>query len=348
MGLADNISSVVGNKSPDVNDVNYHATNYDYGKAQAGAAQGMQAGQTGLANAASLYASAAAGQQPSVAQQQMVQGQQNAQMQAAQMAASARGGAGAGIMAQRQAADQAAMGMQAQNAQSGILRAQEMEQARAGMASVGAQQQGLGQQYGLGRQAQDIAEREAELRAQQGTQQVQSANDLAAMKQNGGIMGSMVGLAAGAAGAMCCAPSTLIDTPDGERRIDTMRVGDPVWSTDHNGHLVASVVARVGRTAHPRGTHHVLRLRLASGRTLEVSEGHPDEKGVPLSAVAAGDDLGGSFVRSVETVPFEGSTHDIRPATASGCYWAHGALIGSTLAAEAPRATWGAVAAEAG
>ena len=205
MGLADNFGKMVGNESPDVAPVGYRFSQYsqdgDYERAQLQANQGMRAGQSGLANAAGLYASAAAGNQPSVAQQQLVAGQQAAAMQANQMAASARGGAGAGIMAQRQAMDQQAAGAAGASQQAAMLRAHEMEQARAGLAGVGAQQQGLGQQYGIARQGQDIQERGLQLQAEQGTQGVQSANDIARLKQNGGLLGGIMGMAAGAAGA---------------------------------------------------------------------------------------------------------------------------------------------------
>ena len=252
-------------------------------------------------------------------------------MQANQMAASARGGAGAGIMAQRQAMDQQAAGASNAAAQSSMLRAHEMEQARAGLAGVAAQQQGLGQQYGIARQGQDIQERGLELQAQQGTQQIQSSNDQAALKQNGGILGSTIGMVAGAAGALCCSPWTLIDTPQGERRIDMMRLGDPVWSV-RNGHRCEARVALVGKRRHERGTHSVLRICMENGRTLEVSASHPDATGRPLSEVRAGDELGGQIVRSVDVIAYRPEyTHDIATDAPGSVYWAEGALIGSTL-----------------
>jgi hypothetical protein len=193
MGLNSNAANIFGQNSPDVNDVQYGNTGYGYGAAQKQAQQSIAGGQQGLLHASQLYASAAAGAQPSVAQQQLQQGQQAAALQANQMAASARGGAGAGIMAQHQAMAQQAAGAQQANAQSGILRAQEMEQARAGLANTAAQQQQLGQQYGLGRQGQNIQEQGLELQAQQGTQQAQSANDQAALKGNQGLLGGIFG-----------------------------------------------------------------------------------------------------------------------------------------------------------
>jgi hypothetical protein len=257
-------------------------------------------------------------------------------MQAAQLAASARGGAGAGIMAQRQAMNQQAAGAAQVGAQSAQLRAQEMEQARAGLAGVSAQQQGLGQQYGIARQGQDIQERGLQLQAEQGSQQVQSANDIARMKANGGILGSTVGMVAGIAGGLCCSPWTLIDTPQGERRIDAMRVGDPVWSM-RDGHRVEARVGSVGKVRHERGTHSVLRIKLDNGRTLEVSATHPDAYGKPLAGYAATELLGGPIIRSIVNIPYKVEyTHDIRPDTPDGTYWAEGCHIGSTLAARLP------------
>jgi len=70
------------------------------------------------------------GQVPSVAQMQLQQGLQSSTQQALNVAASARGGAGAGIAAQAAAQRSAATQGQAVNAQAAQLRAQEMAQAR--------------------------------------------------------------------------------------------------------------------------------------------------------------------------------------------------------------------------
>ena len=156
---------------------------------------------------------------------------------------------------------------------------------------------------------------------------------------------------------MSASPWTRIDTPQGERRVDALRVGDPVWSTrNYDGHLtrVEARVAAIGKLRWDRGTHRVVKVRLENGRVLEVSGTHPTADGRTFDDLRAGDDLGGQIVRSVAVVPFKVEhTHDIRPDTRGGCYWAEGALIGSTLPAEAvadtiPAAPWGSVSAEAG
>lgn len=95
---------------------------------------------------------------PSLAEQQMRQGQSQAAQQAMQAAASTRGGTAGLLAAQRAAQTQGVLGQQQVAAQAGMLRAQEVQQARdaqAGLlasmrqgdqsARAGSQQQALGQ-----------------------------------------------------------------------------------------------------------------------------------------------------------------------------------------------------------
>lgn len=82
------------------------------------------------AEAYQLSLAAAQGQTPSVAEMQMLRGQELAAQQGANLAASARGGGGASLYAQQMAQQQAAMGSAAATRDAGILRAQEMAQAR--------------------------------------------------------------------------------------------------------------------------------------------------------------------------------------------------------------------------
>jgi hypothetical protein len=96
------------------------------------------------------------------------------------------------------------MGAQQANAQSAMLRAQEQATARQGLAGVGAQQQGLGQQYGLGSQGQNIQEQHNLLEAHLGNQQTQLEANKAALAANSsglqGMLGAAGGIASGVAG----------------------------------------------------------------------------------------------------------------------------------------------------
>lgn len=130
-------------------------------------------------------------------------------------------------------------------------------------------------------------------------------------------------------GAICAAPDTPIATPDGERAIASLDVGDLVYSADGE-QIVAVPIARISRT--PVEGHHVMRVALDHGEVLEISAGHPTADGRVFGALTAGDELGGALVISVEEVPYGfAHTYDILPASASGTYFAGGALIGSTL-----------------
>lgn len=136
---------------------------------------------------------------------------------------------------------------------------------------------------------------------------------------------------------MCASPDTPIATPEGERPLASLRVGDLVDSVDR-GRRVAVPVLRVHRT--PVSRHVVVRVTLGNGRLLHVSAGHPTADGRTFGALRAGDRLGGQRVDAVSSVAYAyDATYDVLPASDTGAYFAAGALIGSTLAAVgAPRA----------
>lgn len=128
---------------------------------------------------------------------------------------------------------------------------------------------------------------------------------------------------------VCASPDTPIETPDGERPISALRVGDLVYSVDGNA-IRAVPVARTRRV--PVQHHHVLRIVLDDGSELEISPLHPTADGRPLSALVVGDVLGERRVASMALVPYtHDATYDILPASSTGTYFAKGALMGSTL-----------------
>jgi ribosomal protein S8E len=130
---------------------------------------------------------------------------------------------------------------------------------------------------------------------------------------------------------ICAAPDTLIATPEGERRISSLRPGDLVYSV-HQGGVVAVPLRHVAST--PVEQHWVIRATLASSAVLEVSPGHPTTDGRTFGELVAGDQLDPqNAVVAVELVPYEHErTYDILPASSTGTYFAAGALIRSTLA----------------
>jgi hypothetical protein len=129
---------------------------------------------------------------------------------------------------------------------------------------------------------------------------------------------------------VCASPDTPIATPEGDRPIADLKVGDLVYSVE--GDAIRPVpVLRVGRT--PVLNHRVVRVRLHGGRTLEISAGHPTADGRTFATLAVGASLDGAAVESVETIPYTHPyTYDILPASTSGDYFASGLRIGSTLA----------------
>ncbi len=130
--------------------------------------------------------------------------------------------------------------------------------------------------------------------------------------------------------SICLALGTRIATPEGERAVETLRPGDLIWTLGKDGKKKAAVVRRIARTAVPTG-HHLVHLKLADGRELWASAGHPTADGRPLGTFKAGDRLAGSIVLLSEFVPYAFPfTYDLLPEGAT-IYWANGIPLQSTL-----------------
>jgi hypothetical protein len=130
---------------------------------------------------------------------------------------------------------------------------------------------------------------------------------------------------------VCASPDTPIETPDGERPIADIQVGDLVYSVDHEA-IRPVLVTRIGR--HRAQNHHVVRVVTADGRTLEISAPHPTADGRSFGDLRPGGLLDGHAIESVEMIPYAHEyTYDILPASDTGTYFAAGMQIGSTLKA---------------
>jgi hypothetical protein len=137
---------------------------------------------------------------------------------------------------------------------------------------------------------------------------------------------------------ICLARNTRIATPGGFVRVQDVRDGMTVWSTDAAGRRIRSVVLAVGHTPVPP-THRVARLVLADGRSVLVSPGHPTPGGEPVGSLRTGDAFEGTSVISAELIPYAGGfTFDLLPSGPTGTYFANGVLLGSTLARGAAHA----------
>lgn len=128
----------------------------------------------------------------------------------------------------------------------------------------------------------------------------------------------------------CASPDTPIATPDGERPISELSIGDLVYSVDRAAIVVVPIV-NINRVSV--NEHRVMRVGLDNGSVLEISERHPTADGRTFAALSVGTLLDGKAVVSTELVPYAHPfTYDILPASETGAYFAGGALIGSTLA----------------
>jgi hypothetical protein len=136
---------------------------------------------------------------------------------------------------------------------------------------------------------------------------------------------------------ICLAADTRIATPSGEIAVKDLVPGAIVWTLDASGRRVAAPVARAGHTRVARG-HVMARVLLDDGRAVAASPGHPTcaaaAPGVATVAdLARGARFGSATVERAERVPYgEPETFDVLPAGDTGCYWANGVLLGSTLA----------------
>lgn len=130
---------------------------------------------------------------------------------------------------------------------------------------------------------------------------------------------------------ICLARGTRIAAPSGDIAVEDLKVGDVVWTLDAAGTRVARPLVGIGSAPVP-ATHRVVQLRLADGRAVDVSPGHPTNDGRKVGDLAAGDFYDGAVVVSAELVPYAGgATFDLLPAGVTGTYWANGVLLGSTL-----------------
>jgi hypothetical protein len=127
----------------------------------------------------------------------------------------------------------------------------------------------------------------------------------------------------------CAAPDTPIATPDGERPISELRVGDLVYSIEGEA-IVPVPIRAVNRTRV--SDHQVVHVELESGRSLRISARHPTADGRDFGMLYAHGEIDGVTIQRAAleayTEPF---TYDILPSSSTGVYFAAGVAIGSTL-----------------
>jgi hypothetical protein len=130
---------------------------------------------------------------------------------------------------------------------------------------------------------------------------------------------------------ICLTLGTLIDTPRGAVRVENLKVGDPVWTTNEAGERVSTVLLKTGSVRVP-ASHQVIHVTLQDGRELWVSPRHPTADGRILGDLHINDRLDGSQIIQLEYIHYNSAfTFDILPSGDTGFYWANGVLIGSTL-----------------
>jgi thermitase len=130
---------------------------------------------------------------------------------------------------------------------------------------------------------------------------------------------------------ICLAKNTLIDTPHGQIKVQTITEGDSIWTLTKDGHKVASRVLKISHTKVPP-THKVVHLVFSNGKELFVSRGHPTADGRTVEKLVVGDIVSGLTVVKTEVIPYSYEyTYDLLPAGETGFYFANGVRMGSTL-----------------
>ena len=131
---------------------------------------------------------------------------------------------------------------------------------------------------------------------------------------------------------ICLSADTRIATPSGEVRVRDLREGSIVWTLGPAGTRVAAPIVATSRVPVPP-THEMAHVTFDAGRELAVSPGHATCGGPgTVAELAQGVRYDRANVRAAERTPYGGeATFDIRPAGPTGCYWANGVLLGTTL-----------------
>jgi len=131
-------------------------------------------------------------------------------------------------------------------------------------------------------------------------------------------------------GCKCLPGDTRIATPNGDRLVAHLVIGDRVWTADRHGSRVAAPVVAVSSIPF-EGEHPVAEIRLDDGRVFEASPGHPLVDGTLVGALQVGARVDGATVRAIRARAIRGRTWDLLPAGDTGTYWADGVRLGSTL-----------------
>ena len=130
---------------------------------------------------------------------------------------------------------------------------------------------------------------------------------------------------------ICLAANTLIDTPDGQIRVQDLRVGMSIWTADASGAPTRGVVVATTARPVPRGVS-IIHLKLDDGREIYLSPLHPTFDGRRAAELVVGDILDHARVVTADIVSYqEGATYDILASGETGAYWANGILLRSTL-----------------
>lgn len=130
---------------------------------------------------------------------------------------------------------------------------------------------------------------------------------------------------------ICLTRRTMIDTPLGAIAVERLRLGARVWTLDRSGRRIEASVIALGSTRAPAG-HRVIRLVLADGRSVTASPGHPLADGRQLGVLRVGDQVDGSPVIGLTSLPYGGGeTFDLVVSGPTGIYLSDGIPLGSTL-----------------
>lgn len=128
---------------------------------------------------------------------------------------------------------------------------------------------------------------------------------------------------------ICLSPDTRIRTVGVQKRIADIREGDLVFSFNKEEKKVVKVI----KTSKAEVKNFkILKVTFNDGSVLQISPGHPTHDGRLFKNLMLGDLVDNRMVTEIKQIPYTYKyTYDILPDSESGCYYANGILVGSTL-----------------
>ncbi|MBT8494613.1 MAG: Hint domain-containing protein, partial [Deltaproteobacteria bacterium] len=101
----------------------------------------------------------------------------------------------------------------------------------------------------------------------------------------------------------CLPPNAMIATPSGQVPIRELEVGMVVWTRSQSGQRVRARIVETSQSPIV-GVHHVAKVVLADGRSLQASLRHPMLGGREIQQLSIGGAYDGSEIVEIESLRY--------------------------------------------